>query len=376
MERVVTINLNGNSYQLEEPAYDALRSYLARAEAALAANPDKAEIIRDLEQAIADKCTVHLGPGKNVVNAAEMARVLEEMGPVEGEGAASSEDAPRAEHGANDGPRRRLYRIKDGANIAGVSTGMAAFFDIDVNIIRLLWIVAALFTSGAAILVYIAMMFLVPSAHTSAEWAAAHGVPFNAQEVIDRAKREYRNVAENTARTWRRERRNWNNNWRSSNTGDWSFGSSAPPATAAAPAQPVGYATRMIAGFFAFIFSIITAALLIAFLLAFFALLGTGSMLGWTPPAGVPIWLAIVVLAIAYAAISAPFSAMRRSSFATLGGQRDDGGWADAIATLGITAIALWFSWLFWPDAREWIDQGILVIRDFADFWRDMWIWN
>ena len=26
MERVVTINLNGNSYQLEEPAYDALRS--------------------------------------------------------------------------------------------------------------------------------------------------------------------------------------------------------------------------------------------------------------------------------------------------------------------------------------------------------------
>ncbi|HRO03554.1 MAG TPA: PspC domain-containing protein, partial [Terricaulis sp.] len=208
MERVVTINLNGNAYQLEEPAYDALRAYLARAEAALGANPDKAEIIRDLEQAIADKSAAHLGPGKTVVNAAEMARVLEEMGPVEGE--AESEGAPRAEGAAYDGPRRRLYRIKDGANIAGISTGMAAFFDIDVNIIRLLWIVAALFTSGAAILVYIAMMFLVPSAHTSEEWAAAHGVPFNAQEVIDRAKREYSNVAENASKAWRRERRNWN----------------------------------------------------------------------------------------------------------------------------------------------------------------------
>ena len=54
MERVVTINLNGNSYQLEEPAYDALRAYMTRAEASLAANPDKAEIVRDLEQAIAD----------------------------------------------------------------------------------------------------------------------------------------------------------------------------------------------------------------------------------------------------------------------------------------------------------------------------------
>jgi phage shock protein PspC (stress-responsive transcriptional regulator) len=367
MERVVTINLNGNSYQLEEPAYDALRAYLARAEAALAANPDKAEIIRDLEQAIADKCAVHLGPGKTVVNAAEMARVLEEMGPVEGEARAPGEEAPRAEGGAYEGPRRRLYRIKDGANIAGICTGMAAFFDIDVNVIRLLWIVTALFTSGAAILAYIAMMFLVPSAHTSEEWAAARGAPFNAQEVIDRAKREYRNVAENTARTWRRERRNWNHHWRSS--GDWGW--SNPPAATTAP---VGYMTRMFAGLFAFIFSIITAALLIAFLLAFFALLGTGSLLGWTPPAGVPIWLAIVVLAIAYAAISAPFSAMRRSSFATLGGYRDGGGWADGVATLAITIIALWFAWMFWPDARDWIDQGVLVIRDFADYWRDIWI--
>ncbi|HRE43141.1 MAG TPA: PspC domain-containing protein [Terricaulis sp.] len=367
MERVVTINLNGAAYQLEEPAYDSLRAYLGRAEAALSANPDKAEIIRDLEQAIADKCSVILAPGKNVVNAAEMARVLEEMGPVEGEAEAG---AQRTESGAYEGPHKRLYRIKDGANIAGVSTGMAAFFDIDVNIIRLLWIIAAVFTSGAAIVVYIAMMFLVPSAHTSQEWAAAHGMPFNAQEIIERAKREAQNVAENATRAWRRESRNWSQHSRSA---DWGMGG-PPPNFAAAPAQPVGYATRITAGFFAFLFSVVTAVLLIAFLLAFFGLLSAGSVFGWTPPAGVPIWLAIVVLAIAYAAISAPFSAMRRSSFATLGGYRDGGGWTDGLATLAITAIALWFAWMFWPDARGWIDEGVIVIRDFADYWRDMWI--
>ncbi len=82
MERVVTINLNGNPYQLEEPAYDALRAYIGRAEAALADSPDKAEIIRDLEQAIADKCGGYLSSSKSVVNAQEMARILEEMGPV------------------------------------------------------------------------------------------------------------------------------------------------------------------------------------------------------------------------------------------------------------------------------------------------------
>ena len=45
MERVVTINLNGNPYQLDESAYDSLRAYLARAEAALVDNPDKGEVL-------------------------------------------------------------------------------------------------------------------------------------------------------------------------------------------------------------------------------------------------------------------------------------------------------------------------------------------
>ncbi len=30
MQKVVSINLNGNAYQLEEPGYEALRSYLQR----------------------------------------------------------------------------------------------------------------------------------------------------------------------------------------------------------------------------------------------------------------------------------------------------------------------------------------------------------
>ncbi|WP_135210044.1 hypothetical protein [Vitreimonas flagellata] len=100
MERVVTINLNGNPYQLEEPAYDALRAYISRAETALGANPDKAEIVRDLQQAIADKCNGYLSPSKSVISLAEMARIIEEMGPVEGE--STAQEAPRAEDTSYD----------------------------------------------------------------------------------------------------------------------------------------------------------------------------------------------------------------------------------------------------------------------------------
>ena len=52
MNKVITINLNGRAYQLEEDGFDALRAYLDDASARLENDEGKAEIISDLEQAI------------------------------------------------------------------------------------------------------------------------------------------------------------------------------------------------------------------------------------------------------------------------------------------------------------------------------------
>jgi phage shock protein PspC (stress-responsive transcriptional regulator) len=367
MERVVTINLNGNPYQLEEPAYDALRNYLSRAQTALTDNPDKAEIIGDLEQAIADKCGGYLSQSKTVVSASEMTKILEEMGPVEGN---ENTEAPRAENGAGyEGPRKRLYRIKDRAVISGVCSGIGAYFDLDPNIVRLLFVLGALFTSGFVLIVYIVLMFAIPSAHTSEEWAAAHGVPFNAQEIIDRAKREYGKFTEDSAKSWRREQRAWRRQQRDwQQSWDDNSGWGGAPQTVAAPAQPVGYVERMFAGLFAFVFSVVTAALLIGFLIAFFSLLADGSVLGWVPPDDFPTWFVLVVLCIAYAAISAPFSALRRTSYATLSGQRG-GGAGDGLVTLAIVGVVAWFAWVYSTDARVFMEQAYIIIRDFVAYW-------
>src|SRR5262249_27109622 len=117
------INLNGNPYQLEEPAYDAVRAYLQHAEASLEANPDKAEVVRDLEQAIADKCASYLSPAKTVISAAEMTKILEEMGPVQGEHTDTDANGASGFAGGQS-QQRRLYRITEGAQIAGVCAGM------------------------------------------------------------------------------------------------------------------------------------------------------------------------------------------------------------------------------------------------------------
>ena len=129
MHKVISINLNGNAYQLDEAGYEALRLYLALAQEQLEDNPDRDEIIADLEQAIADKCQAYLGQHKTVVAAAEVERIVAEMGPVSsapeeggrpaGEataGGARSEETPeRAAKAAVSRPRRghgrgRLHR--------------------------------------------------------------------------------------------------------------------------------------------------------------------------------------------------------------------------------------------------------------------------
>jgi phage shock protein PspC (stress-responsive transcriptional regulator) len=197
MQRVIAVNLNGNAYQLEETAYAALRAYLDRAELQLKDNPDKAEIMADLEQAIGDKSRRFLGPHKTVMATAEIEQILAEMGPVEGAAepaaggaardAAASASGSHAKADAGDAPKR-LYRIVDGAMISGVCAGLAAFTHTNVTVIRLIFVIVFFATGGAFGLVYVGLMFILPPATTSEEHAAAHGMPFNAQELVDQAK--------------------------------------------------------------------------------------------------------------------------------------------------------------------------------------------
>jgi len=141
MQKVISINLNGNAFQFEEEGYDALRDYLARADRELKDNPDRAEIMADLEQAIADKCQKYLGPHKSVVTSAEATQVIAEMGPVSSGSATDGAGQAGAAGEKQDGggasapqPPKRLYRIPEGAMIAGVCNGIATYFQLDVTL--------------------------------------------------------------------------------------------------------------------------------------------------------------------------------------------------------------------------------------------------
>ena len=162
MKRVVTVNLDNTSFNFDEDAYDELRRYLARAEAQLATDPGRAEVIADIERSIAEKCREHLSPQKNVLTAAETRAVLAQIGVVE----ARFEEPAQADSttfGSTSEPRsRQLVQIREGALVSGICNGVAAHFGVDVMLMRVIFVVLAIATSGAFLFVYAAMMFLIP----------------------------------------------------------------------------------------------------------------------------------------------------------------------------------------------------------------------
>lgn len=56
----------------------------------------------------------------------------------------------------------RLYRHPTDRAIAGVAGGLAAWLSIDPSLVRIAWVLLAIFTGGAFVLVYIVMMIVVP----------------------------------------------------------------------------------------------------------------------------------------------------------------------------------------------------------------------
>src|SRR5579871_6086177 len=191
MNKVITINLGGTAYQLEEGGYDALRTYLETATARLAGNPDRDEILSDIERAIAEKFRTLLGSYKTVVLAKEVGAVLAEMGSIEaepgeaaGQGAGSETPESERKHGTTGeegttvrgGPAKRLYRIHEGAMLAGVCNGIAAYVNVDPTFVRLAFVFLTIFW-GTGVLVYLVMAIVVPEENTSEEKAAAYGAP-------------------------------------------------------------------------------------------------------------------------------------------------------------------------------------------------------
>jgi len=384
MNKVITINLGGNAYQLEEGGYDALRAYLETAAAKLQGNPDRDEILSDIELAIAEKFRALLASHKTVVETKEVAAVLAEMGPIEAEpgettnpgasgpgisgGTGGQSKAGEERTAGSSGMPRRLYRIQEGAMIAGVCNGIAVHMNIDPTLVRLAFVLLTIFW-GTGLLVYVVMAIVVPEARSPEEKAAASGFPATAQEFIRRAREGYyeamkgfpdRKARREWKRRFQREMRAHADQWRYNWHSYW---------TEHAPLHPgMGFTLPFL--------SLLQGAATVLWICAFISLLATGAVFGLALPANVPVWAAALLLLVVYGILVGPLKIARRACYYSLGRPR----WAwsfvflmDAVVWFAVVVALLWLAARYSPELRDAIHSFPALAHQAADDIRNWW---
>jgi phage shock protein PspC (stress-responsive transcriptional regulator)/uncharacterized integral membrane protein len=368
MNKVITINLNGNAYQVEERGYELLCGYLDAAEAQLKDNPDRAEIVSDLEQAIADKCRGFLGPQKTLVTTTEIEQIIKAMGPVDSEGGEAG-SASQAQSGSSQSEQktgaggnaqsgaytpRRLYRIREGKQIEGVCTGLAAYFGVDVTIVRLIFVVAAIASGGLAIAGYFVMVIVVPFAETSEQHAAAYGMPFNAQDFINQAKEhysEFKKEGDEWKKRAKEKQHEWQRSWRRSlrNQRSWWGPRPVPPPPFTGVMLPI--------------FGVLVGVLTLIWIFAVISVINTHAIFGWPLPFRFPAWVAIVILVILLNVVTGPFRYMRDARYA-----HPFGAVVGVWASMAWIVLLIFFGWMAYQHSSEVHN----FIQNLPNVWNEM----
>lgn len=183
MKKTLQIHIAKTLFTIEEDAYAALETYLSSVRAHFDATDARDEIIADIEARIAEQL---LESKEAVITLPTVERVTAQMGSV-----TDFDDEENA--GAGTSRRKRLYRDTDTGLLAGVSSGLAAYFGLNVIVVRLFFLVLTL-GNGFGILVYIILWLTVPEAKTASQRLEMSGEPVNLATIREIAAERMRDT--------------------------------------------------------------------------------------------------------------------------------------------------------------------------------------
>jgi len=196
MKKAIKINLSGIIFHIDEDAYEKLKTYLDTISRHFSNKQESKEIIDDIEARIAELFQERITDETQVITLSIVDEVIDIMGNPE-DIADTGEDAEsqRTFHEAYS-RSRRLYRDPENSVIGGVCGGLAAYFNVDPVIFRLLFVIF-FFAGGASILVYVILWIVLPRAETAAQKLEMRGEKVNVSNLEKKIREEYDNVKDN-----------------------------------------------------------------------------------------------------------------------------------------------------------------------------------
>ncbi len=175
MKQVININFQGRVVPIEVTAFDLLKNYTESLNRHFANEEGKEEIINDIESRIGELFQEKITKGATCITDDDVNAIIKNMGrPEEFEAmddnqaqSSASSYAGQEQSAGNSqmAGNKRLFRDENDKVLGGVCSGLANYFNIDVVIVRIIFVI--LLFSGIGFLTYIIMWIAVPSSATT-----------------------------------------------------------------------------------------------------------------------------------------------------------------------------------------------------------------
>lgn len=187
MNEIKRVHLGRQPFIIAVDAYKALKEYLDAIKVAVGSSHK--EVIEEVELRMAELLTERGVKGEKAIVRSDIAYLQAQLGNP-GDFAENGDEAVAEARAIADQPKaKRLFRDTDRGMLAGVSSGLAAYFGIDPIIVRLIMILG-LFTGFWSIPLYILLWVIVPEAKSNSEKLQMQGKAVTVdtlKQVVDQA---------------------------------------------------------------------------------------------------------------------------------------------------------------------------------------------
>lgn len=197
MKKTIRVHIGGRLFNIEEAAYNKLSKYLNTIRGYFSHQDSADEILSDIELRIAELFMERVTPQKEVITEHDVDDIISIMG--QPEDYVDADDDTGAEDTSHTKSRKsttkQIFRDPDNKVVAGVCSGISAYFGIDPIILRALFVIVTIFYGSGAI-IYLVLMVIIPKAKTTAEKLQMRGEPVTVENISRKVSESFHTVKE------------------------------------------------------------------------------------------------------------------------------------------------------------------------------------
>ncbi len=198
MNKIVTINLGGYPFTIDEDAYAHLQGYLEAIRKHFSQVNGFEEITSDIESRLAEIFQEKLGD-RPIVTLKDVEGAIAVMGRPEDFDADAEMDEEEPSKATDSKSKyktgKRLFRHPDDQVVSGVCAGIAAYFGIQDPVwVRILFVLFTI-SGGFGITVYIILWAILPEAKTAGDRLTMRGEAINVSNIGKIIQEEVENIS-------------------------------------------------------------------------------------------------------------------------------------------------------------------------------------